>query len=429
VYPACDDGNFVQPNLSNADSAIVRQTVFGADEDWSSAQFVAANSNDNVYFAGLHNLEDVVGRIANPSGIDWALTPAIEFLGLRVLPASFGASSEVVMAVGAKYDARDATIIGYDVSGNVLTENSFGYPGHKTWLSDIVMVSGTPTESRFVAAGTARRSGVRYPYLCDVTLSSTGDIVTSRERIDLDYPRAGVWMLVWNGDADTVLFFGAVDRFDADDELAGGEVFCFDGSLTVAWTQSVKPAGAGWATTEGIDYFDGSVYTAGRVSVFNDDGWRRAGMVASLSETGDVNWTKSVILSAFTDRYWGCKVDDGALYAVGEYSSVEQRSTTHVFGYGLLTKFELPTGNIIYHKSFGDPDYSSHFRAIDVNGTRAFCGGVTERYLKDYWHKGWFVEVDLGDQQTQLAPPAQLRSSSQASLKPVPLGRRFGRER
>jgi hypothetical protein len=426
---ACEEEVPVQPNLPNANSAIVRQTIFGADDDRTVVAFLALDFSDDVYFSGWRYPDYFVGRFADPTGIDWALTPGIDFLGLRVFPAIFGASNEVVMAVGRRHDAADAVLVGYDGSGTVLTENTFWDAGHRTWFSDVVMVSVTPTESRFVAAGTVRRSGVRYPYLCDVTLSSAGDVVTSRERVALDYPGAGVIVLVRNADPDSLLFFGAVDRFDSEGKSDGGEVFCFDDSLNVAWTLDVKPADAGWVTVEGIDYYDGSVYTAGRRSVLKEDQWWRAGTIASVSESGDLNWTRTVTPSDFHDEYWECIVDGGALYAVGEYATVEQRSTTHEFGYGLLSKFELPTGTPLFHKSFGNQEYASGFFAVEVRGDRAFCGGFTKKYLAHYWYQGWFVEVDLGDQQTQLAPAAQMQSSPQTGLKPDTPRRRFGPER
>ena len=415
----CGGDDPIQPNNPTGNSDIVWQAMFGAADDWSAVHYLSVGSDNDVVFGGMENVDQRVIGLRPNGGVGWNLSSPCYVYGCRVFPAIFDSATEVAFIVGLNRNSRSALLAGYDLSGTLVLQQSFTYPGYDVWFSDLVFVSGTDAQSRFLLAGGARAHGVRYPYFVDVTLSRSGQVLAKHQKVLTDHPRSAIWWLTWNEQLTAPRYFATAPQFDSADELVRADVYGLNDTLGVAWAKNVMPPGAGWAVAEELRYLDGTVYVVGENSIKKNDWWYTSGTVASIAEVGTVNWKKSVIVSDKSDGYYACTIDGGALYAAGEYSRVVQRSTTHSFGYGLLTKVNLPDGDIVFHRSFGSAGYESRLWAIDVKDTRAFCGGFTRRFLKDYWYQGWVLEIDLAGTPTTVVNETTIPDGPSEYLLPL----------
>jgi len=417
----CESDDPIQPNLPNASASVLTQHILGSDERASVVYNVAADASGQVYFEGVLDDGATFG-IANPGGIvDFYAAPMTGVREIRLFAVTFGLASEVAMVVGYMRDGDlvDAAIAGIDATGAAVVERRLHSDGYDTWINDIVVVSTTPAESRFVAAGGARKDDVIYPLTVDLTLASDGRLLEETVRIIADDPGSSLWWITWNENAGAEMYFASVGHYDATTELLDGEVYGLDDTLGVVWRQPLAPRNTEWLTTYSISYADGSAYVVGTASIQKGDRYRRAGIVASVTEAGRLNWCRKVSVSDESDGYFNGAIAGGALFAAGEYSSVTQRSTKHSFGYGLISKFGLPSGEVIYHKSFGGERYSSRVLSMQIRDGTAYCGGYTRLFLEGFpWYSGWLVNVNIGEPAMSLAPAIRVIGAPVASPRP-----------
>jgi hypothetical protein len=149
---------------------------------------------------------------------------------------------------------------------------------------------------------------------------------------------------------------------------------------------------------------NGKVYVSGSTDVNKDPGpsgggYWRAGLVACLSANGNVEWKQRVVLSGFSEYYYDLCANSDGVYAIGRYSSFARNGKR--FGYGLLTRFDLTTGEVDYHMTMGDKTCRSSLFCLEVDGVTATAAGMTD-YYEGGSHQGWFVKLDLS------SPPQEL---------------------
>jgi hypothetical protein len=86
---------------------------------------------------------------------------------------------------------------------------------------------------------------------------------------------------------------------------------------------------------------------------------------------------------------------DGALYACGTYSRYVTVSTGQRHGFGLVSKFDLTTGQERYHIGVGPDLVASGLNAACFSSGRFYGGGWTNSALVDGGTQAWFAEVDV----------------------------------
>jgi hypothetical protein len=156
-----------------------------------------------------------------------------------------------------------------------------------------------------------------------------------------------------------------------------------------------------WSSYDCLILHDGTLYLAGSANVDKEsnpsNGYWDAGFVASVSTSGSLDWINIVSLSSHSENYAELYVTDDGLYAAGNLAESFTPTGELHHGFALLSKFDLGTGDEIYHLGFGSEDYQSGFNCVIVDGVRAFCGGYTNYNASGGGFEAWFTEIDIDD--------------------------------
>lgn len=302
-----------------------------------------------------------------------------------------------------------------DAAGAVLDELTVEDAGFPLWLNSVEAVS----DSLFLCVGGVEIAETYQPLVCSLLLDADGALQVLGYHVIEGLP--GGW-------------FSDLEQREVVHDVQTGEttVQCFVDGLDVAESaarilvNSLRvpmhdPAGTEVLWTShvvgytGLDAYlttghsicvgtNGKVYVSGYTAVNkdpapNNGGYWKAGLVACLAAGGDAEWTQRVVLSEFSDRYYGVRANADGVYAVGMYSSYN-RNDRH-FAYGLLTRFDPATGTVDYHMTIGQATCRSCLYGLEVEGTIATAAGKTHD-REDGANQGWFVNLNLA------SPPAEL---------------------
>lgn len=289
------------------------------------------------------------------------------------------------------------------------------WSGNGTLLDEIVLTGGQVTRHAagiVVSGATAERldlfvvgsidgtSGGFSPWVQRVAFRSDSTLERGDEKT---YPQLGLCHLfAVKRDAVGSAYYVGGNVYSNDSTIANAVVVRLSDSLDVEWRTDLV-ATPGLVTTlsgdKSIDWTGTNVIAVGRTQVVKEKapahgGYWEAGLIVSLSPEGVVQWTQSVALTAHTERFSSCRTDGAYAYAVGTAGSFYYVDSDRNFSYGLVTRFDPTTGEVLANYTFGDPGYASGFNDVMVHGTQGWCGGYTERDISNRF-RSWFVELDF----------------------------------
>jgi hypothetical protein len=425
----------VQPYSAASNGAIAGRAVFGAKESETFFRHMAFSDDGALYFYGLLNGVWSIGRIEIDGDIPWHKAQRFFVKGLCAFEASIGAGGQALAALSnSEKSALDEPTYGiidvYDQNGTLIIHTLVEDPDYDIRIESLRLVSKTPGNATFFAAGGARKEDTTYPFCALFQVMSDSTISFIKKRIFINLPNQYFIKAAWNANESSPAYFvsssaGSPKCPDWQSSAAGtcwdDSIVCIDDALGIVWSRTIAPSNTAASDIRAIEYSDGTLYVIGEAETTKADGQQwGTGLVASVAESGVINWSKSIILSELSDCYYDLAVYQGTLYAVGEYAFMVQYATNRCYGYALLSRFKLPSGDLESHSTFGGARYSSGFRAIKINGNSAICGGWTNWHLDDCWFQGWLVDINLSLLQGGLtAPPVSAGAPKGSSLSPL----------
>ncbi len=420
--------SIVQPNFPDANGSILEQYLIGNREDDSWVKFMQVGDDGTIFFYGAINGSWYISRLDPDGRISWKQDPEMDVREICLVTPPFGGGEKVLLATGGVDTDGDeksehAMISLYEQDGTIIVRQQFQNNEYDIWFNNIELILSAPGEGSFFFSGGARGEGVGYPYCGYGRIGDDRSVSLGEDTIMTGYADKYFDEVAWNRNQASPLFFVILDQYITEDEVENELVICVDDTLGVIWEKNVIPEGAFEGEFYQIRYENGSAYVAGLVRVKKQGRHWSAGLMSSVSETGDLNWAKSVSLSDYGDAYFDCIIDQDALYAVGHYSYLRWPTTMRLHGYALLSKFSLPTGEVRFHRSFGGSRYASNFLGLHVNAGSIICGGWSNYYISGYWSQGWIVKIDTG----QLRPGMEIASAKgieydQESIEPATIG-------
>ncbi len=296
--------------------------------------------------------------------------------------------------------------------------------GLQSWFSSAPAMTQSPRDPPtlglaetplFFMAGGARKDGTTYPFCGLFIVSDDSTITFTKQRIFTSLPNRYFTGAAWNANSGGLSAFfvasGAASSECPDWNTSpggscwGDSIVCLDDTLGLAWSCGIAPQNSLRSNIRALEYYEGSVYAVGCTVVKKSDGqeWQN-GLVASISESGALKWSKSIFLSEHGDFYRAAAIHDGTLFAAGSMSNFIFIATNRAYGLALLSRFSLPAGEELSHSVFGGSSYESGFNAVALIDASVVCGGWTRCYMDEYGYQGWFVNID----------PAALRSGGVA---------------
>lgn len=410
LLSGCEGEDPIQLSNPNANDDILWQTVFGDANKESTIWHMVVDSELNVYFCGLINDKQCVGRIGTDGELDWSYDLQRAY-GIRLTRFPTSSSDEAIIVCGGiDSDGDNRSNRGYivilDKDGAPLLQEIIENDTCDVWLNDLEVTAVNPSGIVLVAGGGVRRNGIRYPYMNKIEISNNGEMKSLNDTVFVDLSNQYIWYMTWNNEPVQPAYFASVAQYSGDESIRCSVISVND-SLRVLWNVSPYPPGISRSYYDRIGYSAGTVFVVGESLVQRDNAYWWAGAVAALKESGDINWTKTIQLSEYDDVYLDLIIAEDTLFAVGYYSSVIEESTNHAYGYGLISKYDISNGEAVFHKTFGEHTCRSQFFASYLKDNRVFCGGLSRYFVENYWHQGWIMEADCSDESTSLktCPP------------------------
>lgn len=392
----CED-DLVQPYAPNANNHILWESIIGEEESWSNVWEITLDSDANIYFAGILDYKECIGKVSSGGHLDWTYATDYyinEIYMIHFPPLSM--NEALLICGGMDTNDNDRPDIGVvsimDLDGSVIIEGYIESEEEPLTIYETVLLEELDSQLVLMLAGITRREGVLYPYLKKLRISEAGEFSVIQSEVFSDYPNKGIRCLTWNENPSDPKYFAAVAHYSSNVWMRSS-IFCYSDSMKVLWNTTVNPKGSSRTYFYQLRYHQGSVYGVGPTQIQYSKEYTYTGFASALTESGDVIWARKIGASGLEDVLDDLHVDENGIYAVGRYSIVTKETTNHKFGYGLLTRFDNLTGSISLFRSFGGRDYYSSFVDICVIDGRIFCGGTTLYYLNGYWAKAWLVEV------------------------------------
>lgn len=396
---APEPGERVNEDKPNANSRIRSQTIFG-DADKGTILYQLRPADGASYsFLGVHNSASGVG-VLNPDGsMRWFQRITYSPRAISSLPATSVVPRGLVVAGAHDTDGDGQSNVGYaslySSTGNLLSQILVASDSSHIWFNDMVPVS----DSTFVASGGERRSGVEHPCIVVLHLRAPGLLERGGTATLQGIPGlfGGIVSLP---SSPTVLVLATLFNNGATNAID---------ELRVAWP-GLDPVAVQWSheitspigpvrRIGGPWQVGGNLYVTGAVADNRKTpdaggGLWSSGLVASYTGSGDLRWSTIVSLSAKAEVLYDIAVGSDGVYAVGDGASFVYRNE-EVFGYGLISKLDINTGQVLANFTLGNDRFASGFYATTWTTGGLVCGGFTEFEVRTGPYRGWFSTLDV----------------------------------
>src|SRR5205823_6253681 len=101
-------------------------------------------------------------------------------------------------------------------------------------------------------------------------------------------------------------------------------------------------------------------------------------LAASYTDSGEPRWLTTVSLTRHSEGFYGLALGPDAAYAVGH--AAEYKGGTdpaQAFGYGLISKLDLGTGDVLANFTLGSDQYDSKLNAAVWSAGGLIAAGYT----------------------------------------------------
>ena len=407
----------VNPNKPNANHLIIDQRILGDTGKGSQIYDLIDAGDGGFLFSGVLDDRYVVGRSDLLGNIGW--TRRLEYRGrdLVRIPVGAGQLTGAVLTVGG-YDSNGdgrldegKVLLCSGSDGALMGDLTLHSTGHDVWFNTVELYSKTPDSSQFVAFGAAESLGVRCPLAVRFTVMNTGTISKGEEFLFRAMPSV-VFSAARSDGGFPPSYYVRGHLYRNDSTISNIMVVGLSDSFSVRWTQEIVHR-IGFTTSgevgRGICLAGGNIIIVGETELEKEKNpapyWWSAGLVASITQQGAINWIKAVRLTDYSDAYYDCFVDGNTVWATGMCSNYMNSPSQRMFGYGFLSKIDAAAGNVLSNMSFGDEGCETGHNSVIVSGNQAYCAGWTNYRISGGNYQSWIAEVNISN------PPAP---SSQA---------------
>lgn len=412
VLGSCEPGIYEPepPYLPVSNQRVTEQTTQPAT---STFYDLYEDGITGFYFLGNDNSGRTMGTIDREGQIGWTMSAENRVQNLFPVPANSIGLADAVLSAGGIDSNSDgisdkAFVRLTGANGIELSEILISRPDAAVWLNSIDALG--PLD--FVAVGGSYIAGVYHPFVVTFGIDADSTLVLNNEVIlsDINDQYLGSVQVdeeQVSGDDFLCYVAAGVENSGGSSSIA---IHSMTGSTTdpdafdFTWTVDIaldEPLSI-WSYVGRLILHDGAVYLAGSADVEKESnlsggGYWDAGFVASVSTGGTMNWLNIFSVSTHSERYYGLYVADNRVYAAGKYDSYVKTSSGEYFGLAVISIFDAMTGDEIYHIGLGAADYASAFNSLIVEGTQAYCCGMTNHFTNDGGYQAWFAEVTIDD--------------------------------
>lgn len=385
----CND-NLTRPSQRDLRTGVDRirvEGIFGNPDAGTSVCRLVGDDHGSLFFTGRLDDEYVVGEVS-PSGQPiW--TAAVPGYPVDIMCLASSPGSVIVSTYG------DPELTVYTREGVRVYELDVDDLQDPVWFEEMATTAVTEEGSTIVAAGGTGIGGVSHPYVAVVDASPSGQLTLAADTVLLDFPYTYFAGLAADTSGTDPTYYVIHDAYSASEEFLRSSVRALSGSLGTLWQNDLSDI-RGWSQwAADIAVSEDGVAVVGGTMVEKGDGQEWYVLMARFIELdGTPRWSFAREMSENGESYKGCTLANNELLAVGWLSSFVWHNTTRVYGFGLLSRIDIATGEFIGHMVFGDPDYHSELNDVVYTPPTVWCAGDTEWFIQDGGFRGWFLEVD-----------------------------------
>jgi hypothetical protein len=407
-----DEVGMTNPNPPTANHLIVSESVFGDPAKKSSIWDMDGNQTDGFFFEGLDDFVYCAGSMTGTGTPVWRNAIAFGPRDVMNIQTDRFTGSLIVGGYDSDEDGtKDQGIVSLiNPNGTSQYELVVAYPSMAIWFNAAVAVS----DSIYLCVGGSQILDTFYPLLHVVHLApdttlSAGSMAIVAELPNNYFNDVELGIISVEDETGRIAVDCYISGFKETNEMENITLHAFRCPIDSLenrenfWSRDIiayPGLNTSTSTGDNLTLVNSTLYIAGKTQANKhpepiSGGYWSGGLIASVSTAGNINWIHPVLLSQYSDYYYTLYATSNALYAVGKYSSFWNGTTDRLFGYGLLSRFDLATGDAVHHLSFGNEKYSSGFNTLNVEGLTAAAGGWTHGDTNGGVYQSWFVQIDL----------------------------------
>jgi hypothetical protein len=396
----------VNPDPPNANARIQAENTFGDPARWSAIYEMTTPSGLGSAFHGWYNDQPVAGRLSASGTLQWSAR--LPYMLMEIVSLSNSAPVPNGALVVGKDDTNGDGLseVGYawliSSSGTIKFVETFNSDTSDVWINGVAAVS----DSEFVVVGGERTPARSNPYIARLVVTANGTLerrsqivmsavsnrLLSEVAVDPAGPSGGSLALYVASDVDV-----GVDQAISLQKVTVD--YPSLASATVTWSRDVQGAGpSSWPND--LEIVGDKLLVCGGTqdgtkSPPGNGGYWDSGIAAALTFAGDVVWSKVLRASDHSDELFTIVPTPNAWYFVGDAARFIVGDTHEVFGYGLIEKLGLATGDELAQLTVGNATYASGFGTAYAQGGQLECGGWTQNEFDGGGNRAWFTGIDV----------------------------------
>lgn len=416
----------VNPIKPNANQFILSQKISGDSTKGSSFYKIIDAGDGGFFFTGIDNSNYLIGKLDQFGNIIWKRRTIYRVFDICLIPDHSGQISNTLVAVGAFDSNNDGLvdeakiIVCNGINGSLINEETVSSVDRGIWLNTLSLFSHNVDSCEFIGFGGTRSSGIFYPWSLQFNIMSNGTISTKKDRVFTMLSWVVFSAAIKNTTASSPAYFVRGQGYLNDSTVTHMIVYGLSDSLTTVWSKDIIHQ-SGFQTQgfigRGITIVGENIIVVGNTDIEKQSnpssGYWNAGLVASITKQGHVNWVKAVAITEYSEVYDDCFHDGNSLWVIGDCSTFIKMQSKRIFGYGLLSKIDPTTGNMLSNMSFGNEYYLAGFNSVVVRNNRAYCVGYTNYRVSNGGYQSWFAEVDVSNP----VPPLQMPKENEIFIK------------
>ena len=406
------------PYRPNANARIVWETVIGDSTKSSSISAIDAASSGPYSFRGSMNGQTGVGVLGS-SGSLVCFEPTL-FWSTGVCALSLASPAPGCFVVAGAHDASGDGLTDrgdfalFTNSGELLDQLQVVSDSSRVWLSGLAPL----TDSTFIAVGQEVRGTLRFPYIALLAVTSDRHVALRARTVLESQPGRYLDEAAAFPPApgDDGLFLCALSRSATEPvEVAGIRATLPDLSdASVEWHRQVVSGTGPENDLSAITRIGDNVFVVGHTDdtrkqpVPNNGGYWPSGLAASYTRGGELRWLTVVNLSPYSESFYGVTATPTAVCVLGRGGGVMGLANARddeVFGYGLISRLDPNSGQVIQNLTLGQDTYESGFNSATYADGALTCAGWTACELSPGPCRAWMCRVDV-------TTPAALAASS-----------------
>jgi hypothetical protein len=399
------------PNSSNGNPLIAQENISTTLP--SSIYKLIITSDGNLVYIAKSNTVNFELTKTNLSGtVIWK--KQLNYLPTDIKQINSNYNSADIMYDGYVIIGKNnSNVSTFDKNGNQLDQKQIGALNSSTGLNSFLELNypNSISINNFLAAGYANISNHYYPYYKSFSVNNQGIITANftQEVGDIPIPylegvdNSNIDKIALNicSDNDNEKLYSNFFTILSGQEILKGKLYLnkySNNNLLLT-----KDYNGYYSSDNCLLYKNNNLYIAGAKddtstsTTYTDGTIPKDAFISKLDTSGNIIWEKTYSCTEgntdFNDAFEQIIINNDKMIAVGYSSYVKYTSINKLFRYGLISSYDIFSGNPIASYNFGNETYSSGINSLAIVNNQYYLGGFTKETPNEYF--SWFLKYNF----------------------------------